>query len=92
MAGDAPALAFGGSAPDAMVDVIHHCVLEARLFDWAVRADPPRHFNAHSIARKERIRRHLPALSPTHPRSVHNTIVTCPAAHCYAKRNIRSKP
>ncbi len=92
MASYPPALSLGGPAPDSVVDMVGHRVLEARLFYGAVCAYASRNLDAYSIAWEECVRRNLPALSPSHPRSVHDTIVTCSAKHCYGIGRIRSKP
>jgi hypothetical protein len=77
MASDPPALAFRSASPDTVVDMVDHGVLEARLFHRAIRADPARHLDPHTITWEESVRRHVPALPPPHPRSVHHTIVPC---------------
>jgi hypothetical protein len=91
MTGDPPALSLRSPAPDTVVDVVDHGVFQAGLFHRAIGADPSRHFYPHTVTREERVRRHLPALPPPHPRSVHDTIVTCSVAQRYGSEDIRRK-
>jgi hypothetical protein len=90
MASDPPPLALRGPSPDTVVDVVDHGVLKARLFHWTISADPPRDLHPNAITWEKSVRRHVPALPPPHPRSVHGSIVTCPGQQRYALEDIRS--
>ena len=64
---DAAAFAFGGAAPDAVVDAVGEGVLEARLLDGAVGADPAGLLDADPVRREEVVGGSAPALGLEHP-------------------------
>jgi hypothetical protein len=91
MTSDPPALTLRGSTPDAVVDVVDHGVLEARLLHGAVHAYTTSDLHPYAITREESVGVHVPALTPPHPRSVHGTIVTCSEEKRYDPGWIRSE-
>ena len=64
---DAAAFALGGAAPDAVVDAVGEGVLEARLLDRAVGADPAGLLDADPVGREEVVGGAAPALGLEHP-------------------------
>jgi hypothetical protein len=71
---DAAALTLGGSAPDAVVDVMLERVFEAGLCNGALGTDPLRGEHAHAVAREEDVGCNFLALPPCHPISIHCSV------------------
>jgi len=69
---DAAAFAFGGAAPDAVVDVILHRVLKAGTLHRAIRTNAARVIHAHSVAREEGLWRQNTASASGHPLGFHH--------------------
>src|SRR5207248_1342965 len=64
---DAAAFAFGGAAPDAVVDPVGEGVLQAGFLDGAVGADLAGLLDADAVGGEEVVGRPAPALGLEHP-------------------------
>ena len=65
-------LAFRGSAPYAMIDVVCQRVFEAGFFNRAIDTDPASDVDSDAIAWKKGLWRQLAALAFCHPLRVHD--------------------
>jgi hypothetical protein len=64
---DAAAFALGGAAPDAVVDPVGEGVLEARLLDRTIGADPAGVLDPDPVRGEEVVGGAAPALGLEHP-------------------------
>src|SRR4029078_11539653 len=69
--GDAPALALGGAAPDAVVDAVAEGVLQALGLHRALSADASGGLHAEAVAREEGRRGPVTAQPLRHPFLAH---------------------
>src|SRR5471032_1573297 len=68
---NAPTLALGASAPDAVVDVVLEGVLQTGVGDGALGTDLLGHEHSHAVTREEKVRRNFLAFPPGHPFGIH---------------------
>lgn len=69
--GDTPPLAFRGSAPNSMVNVVGQGIFEAGLLRDAIPADLACNVDSDAVAWKKGLRRQFPALALRHPVRIH---------------------
>src|SRR5205823_14764311 len=69
--GDAPPLAFRGTAPHSVVDAVPQRVLEAGRLHRAGRTDAPGQLHSDAVAGEERRRRMVTTVPLAHPVGAH---------------------